>query len=113
MDFAQPAVSGKKNFFLVPFTRGAPCNRHTQTRNRLLSVGVFTQLVNNIKGFAHKFLWKCVSTSCVNGALRFFKSDTHMSFVKYLADITSSLVVNKGEMGFIKKIEMERFLPGL
>ncbi len=49
----------------------------------------------------------------MNGALRFFKSDTHMSFVKYLADITSSLVVNKGEMGFIKKIEMERFLPGL
>ncbi len=35
--------------------------------NTLWSMGVFTQLANNIKGFVCKFACKCAYESCVNG----------------------------------------------
>ncbi len=35
----------------------------------LSSMGVFTQVASNIKGFAHKFACKTAYASCVNGAL--------------------------------------------
>ncbi len=38
--------------------------------NTLWSVGVFTQLASNIKGFASKFGFRCAYASCVNGPLR-------------------------------------------
>ena len=38
--------------------------------NTLWSMGVFTQLASNIKGFAPKFACKCAYASCVNGLLK-------------------------------------------
>ena len=43
---------------------------HARKRgNTLWSMGVFTQLPSNIKGFAHKFARKSVYAFCVNGPL--------------------------------------------
>ncbi len=53
----------------APFTQDA---EHLVTHarklwNTLQSIGAFTQLASNIKGFVHKFARKCASASCVNG----------------------------------------------
>ncbi len=47
----------------------APSNRHTQILEHISSIGVFTQVASNIKGFACKFAWKSACVSCVNRAL--------------------------------------------
>ncbi len=46
---------------------GAPHNMRMQIT--LWSMGVFTQLASNIKGFGRKFVLKSAFASCVNGAL--------------------------------------------
>ncbi len=43
--------------------------------NTFWSMGVFTQLASNIKGFAHKFVCKCLRASCVNGPLESIKTN--------------------------------------
>ncbi len=65
---SQPVHVGR--FLRAQFTQDA---EHLATGvrkfwNTLCSIGVFTQVASNIKGFACKFARKCAYASCVNGA---------------------------------------------
>ncbi len=55
----------------APFTQDAEhlVTGVSKLRNTLWSMGVFTQVVSNIKGFARKFARKSAYASCVNGVL--------------------------------------------
>ncbi len=62
----------QKHLHSIPRAQFTQDTEHlaTPTRklwNTLWSMGVFTQLASNIKGFAGKFACKCAYASCVNG----------------------------------------------